>query len=99
MAANFTFKTIGDIAAADWELAIRCDCGHVGVIDADKTVRWFHCHRWDTQKFRALRHFRCSRCGRRRAVKLGISANLPRDFGIYPTTEEGWARIVKRLRG
>lgn len=94
------WETLGDLAGKDWNLGVRCECGHRGIVDARQTSRWFACHRWDTRKSALPAHLWCSRCRRRgRITGMGVSAETPRDLGRFPRNEDGWRALVKRLRG
>lgn len=100
MGANIKLLTIGDAARAGFNLGVQCQCGHRGTIDALQASRWFMVHGWDSALPRAGMHLRCTRCGRKdRIERFGVSADYPHPFKRYPTSEEGWKRLVRRMRG
>lgn len=100
MGANKKIIDLGDIARHGFQLGIECRCGHKGTIDVHATTRWFLCHGWSTGVHESARHFWCSACKRKgRIHRIGLSADTPADHGRFPATEEGWKRLVKRLRG
>lgn len=99
MGANKKVEDLSDIARHGFELGVRCWCGHKATLSIGDTVRYFHCRQWPTSTFQCRRHFRCSKCGRKGQVRVGVSAGLVTDHGVYPRREEDWKRLVRRLRG
>ena len=76
----------------------RCACGHRGVIDQKKLLRYFMVHRWDQRVHLIARRLKCSRCGKR-PQRVGVSSRDPLGPAWGPQTEEDWKRLIKRLRG
>lgn len=106
MGANKKIITLADVKRHGFQLGIRCQCGHHGTVDIDKTLRWFACHCWTTMIPQAHRHFRCLACARhgvrkhdRMPIRIGLSADLPADLCRFPASEDGWKDLVRRLRG
>jgi hypothetical protein len=99
MGANKKIEVLSDVSRHGFELGIGCYCGHRSTLHAVNTVRYFQCRCWSTRAFQCLRHFRCTRCGRKGRVRIGLSAGVPVDHGVYPRSEDGWKALVKRLRG
>lgn len=100
MGANIKLLALGDATRAGFNLGVECQCGHRGTIDDAIALRWFLCHGWQTSLPQTGKHLKCSHCGRKDRVHRFLpSAANPRPFLKYPANEDGWKRLVKRLRG
>lgn len=97
MGANFKYESLGELAGK-FNLAVRCRCGHLGVLDSQKLTRLFFVKRWDSRKSAIGAHLRCSRCGAR-PIRWGITARLPAGPEWGPRDEQAWQRLIRRLRG
>lgn len=48
MGANIRLRNLSDIVRLKANLRVECrSCDHVGLLDAVKVSRWFHCHGWN----------------------------------------------------
>lgn len=100
MGANIKLLALGDASHQGFNLGVICWCGHRGTIDDRLAWRWFMCHGWDTALPRIGRHLRCDICKKKDfAQRYGVSAGDPTPFAGYPRNEDGWKRLVRRLRG
>ena len=99
MGANIKIETLLDVVAQKWNLRVECKCGHVGVVDARLTWRWYGCHCWPDHMSRIGEHLWCSRCRGGRPVRIGITGERPNAPSRFPKDEAGWARLVRGLRG
>jgi hypothetical protein len=97
-----TFRVLHDFVRHAQNIHLACSnpqCPHTGVLDPLDTCRWFRLFRWpQALEAGALRHFRCSRCGARpsRVRPTGAAVTVV-DF--FPSTEDAWKRLHRRLRG
>lgn len=97
MGHNVKIETLHDIVRHKGNLRVLCQCGHVGVVDAEKTARWYACHNWDLRIFALGRHLRCTRCrGRPKAWRA--TAEWPSAPDRFPRSEREWAQLVRALR-
>lgn len=101
MGANLKIEQLGDVVRHGFNLAVQCQCGHSGVIDAPKMERWYMCHCWDTRMHLLREHLYCLGCGGRppRAYLRATASEPTGPPGRFPASEEGWKRLVRGLRG
>lgn len=95
---NVRFRTLSDFTHHGANLLVECRaCPHKSVVDANKAVRWFHCHCWNPALEVAVSHFRCVVCrGKADTIKPTPAKPDRPDWMAY---ESDWGKLVKRLRG
>jgi hypothetical protein len=91
-------KRLEDLRLGNLNLSFECGwCAHAGVLDGAKLWRWFAVHMWKSDGASVPEHVRCSVC-RRRPTKLTPTTDAP-TADPFPVNEDGWQRIIRRLRG
>jgi len=97
VSANTRFDVLADLPRRKANLQATCGCGHVGVVDAEKLMRWFFVQRWPSALAVVGMHLRCSLC-RGRPIKLRPTLAKPSGPEWGPRTDADWKRVVQRLR-
>ena len=98
MGANTKIETLWDVTKHNGNLAVFCRCGHSSVVDAALLSRWYAAHCFDIKWHLIGDHLRCSQC-KGRPERIRLTHQIPTAPTRFPRDEEGWKRLVKRLRG
>lgn len=99
------FDCLWDFVRHGFDLELSCrnpHCHHVGIVDAHEACAWFRLHRWSDviEGFGAssLDHFYCTKC-RARAGRVKPTRCPPTMTNFFPSDEQGWKRLQRKLRG
>lgn len=98
MSANTRFETLFDVDRHGANVLARCRCGHAGIVEGRKLMRYWMVMQWDYRLVVIGDHLYCSRC-RRRPAQLRITRQPPTGPTWGPRTDADWRRLVERLRG
>lgn len=97
VAANKSWKTLGDFGRNQANLLCECRCRHKGVVCRDRIARFYFLHRYPTATEVIHLHLRCHKCGGR-PISIRPTWEKP-TFPQWGADEAQWKRLQRRLRG